>query len=188
MNSLVFVTGNEVKLRLANEICKPLGIHLEQAVFDIPEVQAETGESVAKDKAAQAFKLLQKPLVVTDDTWVIPALNGFPGPYMKYMNHWFTSEDWLRLTRDLPNREIVLRQIAVYQDEYEQVVFSVDITGTLLPEIRGESKYPHNTIASFDNGEHSIAELQAEGKSGASHHHTVWHELAKWLHARSVEA
>lgn len=183
MNTLSFVTGNTVKFCFADEICKQFGITLEQVELDIPEIQSESGEPVARDKAVRAFEQLQKPVIVTDDSWVIPALKGFPGPYMKSMNMWFTPEDWLRLTSTLEDREIILRQIAVYQDEHEQVLFSVDIKATMLKETRGESKYPHNTFVSFD-GVLTEAEAHAKGQSAAIGHHSAWHELAEWLKAR----
>lgn len=186
MNNLLFVTGNDVKFRLAQDICSEFGIVMNQTALDIPEMQSEDGEPVARDKALRAYELLKQPLIVTDDTWVIPALNGFPGPYMKSMNTWFTAEDWLRLTKGLEDRTIILRQIAVYQDADQQKVFTCDIVGTMLSEIRGASKHPHNTIISFDNGEHSDAELHALGKSGAHNFQTVWHEVAAWLKTRQA--
>lgn len=181
MNTLQFVTGNAVKFRLAQDICGPHGITLSQTALDIPEMQSEDGEPVARDKALRAFEILKTPLVVTDDTWIIPALNGFPGPYMKSINTWFTAQDWLRLTRDLDDRTIILRQIAVYQDADQQKVFTCDIDGVMLREIRGTSKHPHNTITSFDGGHQSDAELHALGKSGANDRKTVWHEVSAWL-------
>ncbi len=186
MNTLTFVTGNDLKFHLAEKICREFGQELSQeAALDIPEIQAETGEPVARDKAQKAFEQLGHPVVVTDDTWVIPALKGFPGPYMKSMNHWFTPEDWLRLTGTLEDREIILRQVLVYQDEIEQVLFTVDIKGVMLREIRGVSPYPHNTIVSFDGGKHSFAEIYAEGKT-IDNHHTAWHECAQWLKEREA--
>ncbi|MGF7229518.1 MAG: non-canonical purine NTP pyrophosphatase [Candidatus Saccharibacteria bacterium] len=183
MQKLNFVTGNDIKFHLAEKICDTFDVSLEQVELDIPEIQSETGEPVARDKAQKAFDQLGTPLVVTDDSWVIPGLNGFPGPYMKSMNHWFTPEDWINLTAELEDREIILRQIAVYQDEHEQVLFAVDIKATLLKEVRGVSKFPHNTIISFDGGDHSFAELEVQGKT-IDNHHTAWHELAAWLKAR----
>jgi len=61
---------------------------------------------------------------------------------MKSINDWFTPEDWLRLTSDLTDRTIILRQIVVYQDKHGQQLFSVDIPGMLLREAQGTSPYP----------------------------------------------
>lgn len=167
--------------------CAPFDVTLEQAQLDIPEIQAETGEEIARDKATKAYAELQKPLVVSDDSWMIPGLNNFPGPYMKQVNEWLTVQDWLNLTRDLSDRSIILRQIVVYQDEAEQFVFSVDIPGILLAKARGTSPYPHSTITSFDGGKHTNAEYHEKGESAAANHHNPWHEFAKWYSAKETK-
>ena len=183
MDELYFVTGNDLKFRTAQRICAPRNVKLIQQDIETVEIQAESGEPIARHKANEAFQKLQRPVVVTDDTWVVPGLRGFPGPYMKSVNHWFTAEDWLRLTLPLDDREIIMRQVAVYQDEHEQVMFSVDIKGTLLKEIRGTGPYPHMTITTF-NGKTTMAETAEAGGSDTAGMHTAWHELTAWLEAR----
>jgi len=100
---------------------------------------------------------------------------------MKAINDWFRPEDFLRLTLPLEDRRIILRQILVYQDANGQQLFSEDIVGSLLPDIRGESKYPHLTITSFDKGKHSAAEHNNQGYSALANGHTPWHDLCEWL-------
>ena len=180
MVKLLYVTSNNVKFRQAVLACKPKGIELEQTKLHIDEIQSETGEPVARDKAKKIFAKLRKPLVVSDDSWMIPGLKGFPGPYMKSINDWFTPEDWLRLTNDLTDRTIILRQIVVYQDEHGQQLFSVDILGLLLREARGTSPYPHATVTSFDGGKHSSAEYHERDESATQNHHNPWIEFANW--------
>ncbi len=160
--------------------CAPAAINLQQTKLAIHEIQAETGELVARDKAAKAFAILNKPVVVSDDSWMIPGLNNFPGPYMKSMNDWFTPQDWLRLTSSLTDRRIILRQIVVYQDADGQQLFILDIPGILLHETRGVSAYAHATITSFDNGTTSNAEHHQEGKSAAEKLRSPWHDFAAW--------
>lgn len=184
MSTLTFVTANKYKVRAAKALGAKLGIDIEFAEADVDEIQARDGTVIARDKAAKIYEKLQKPIVITDDTWIIPGLGGFPGPYMKYMNDWLTAEDFLRLTLPLEDRRIILRQTAVYQDEIEQVSFSIDIEGLLLKEIRGASEYAHMRITSFDGGVSSGAETHSAGRANTADKHTVWHELAKWLKAR----
>jgi XTP/dITP diphosphohydrolase len=179
MKSILYATGNSVKFQLAQHVCNTLGVNLEQITLDVPEIQSEQGEPVARDKAEKAFAKLGKPVVVSDDSWMIPGLKNFPGPYMKSMNDWFTSDDWLRLTRALSDRRIILRQIVVYQDANEQKLFYTDIEGTLLREARGKSPFSHATITSFD-GEHSNAEYHERGENAAQTLQTSWHNFAEW--------
>ena len=115
MQKLAFVTTNPQKFLIAEKICDEFGVAPERkAGVNITEVQSESGETVAMHKAHEAFRLLQRRVVVTDDTWIIPGLRGFPGPYMSSINQWLTVEDWLRLTRDLVDRRVVMRQIVAY--------------------------------------------------------------------------
>lgn len=183
MTELLYVTGNLNKIRQAAAICEPVGILLKPTTLDIVEIQAEDGEPIARDKAAKAFAALQQPLVVSDDTWIIPGLNGFPGPYASSVNKWFSVDDWVRLTKGLQDRRIILRQFVVYQDASQQKLFVVDIEGVILEEPRGESMYPHTTLTSLDGGKHSNAELNAENKSSTAHLHNVWNDFADWFTA-----
>ena len=184
MAILKFATSNNLKFLAATEVCREHNIALEQAALELLEIQSDDGEAIARHKAAAAFEALQTPLVVSDDSWIIPGLNGFPGPYMKYINEWFTPADFLRLSVDLPDRRIILRQEVVYQDATEQIAFAVDTPCLLLKEIRGDSKYSHLTVTSID-GERSLAEIVSDGGSGLAGTRGVWHELCEWLGRRS---
>ena len=184
-DTLLYVTGNAVKFRQGELICSKSNIHLTQIKLGIPEIQAESGEPIARDKAAKAYALAHQPLVVSDDNWMIAGLKNFPGPYMKSMNDWFTAEDWLRLTDTLEDRTITLRQIVVYQDAAEQQLFSVDIPGILLHDIRGKSPYAHAHITSFDGGKHSNAEHHERGENASHSHHSPWDDFAAWYNSRN---
>lgn len=186
MRDFLFATGNDVKFKSAAEVCEQFGITLKQLSLDIPEIQAADGETVARDKALRVFEEVQKPVIISDDTWIIPGLNGFPGPYMKFMNHWFTTEDWLRLTSDLTDRRVILRQVIVYQDAHKQQVFSTDIEGILLKEAHSGHGFPHNAIVSLDGGKNSIAENLTAGRSSLARtkNRTSWHDLCEWLTAQ----
>ncbi len=180
MKAVLYATGNNVKFRQAEHVCDEFGIILIQHGLDVPEIQSEEALPIALDKAQKAYDLCKQPVVISDDSWVIPGLNGFPGPYMKSMNHWFSVDDWLRLTASLTDRRIILTQIAVYQDINGPRLFSSTIEGMLLPKARGSSTYAHSSITSFDGGEHSNAEFHARTESAATHLKNVWHDFAEW--------
>lgn len=184
---ITFVTSNEVKFLHASEMSKELGFTVERQHMDLQEIQSEGGEEIVRHKAEQAYAALQKPIIVTDDTWIIPGLKGFPGPYMKSMNAWFTPDDWLRLTNTLEDRRIILQQHGAYQDEHGQQYFVADIEAVLLHEIRGEHYHSHLTVLSYDGGTHSGAEALASGDSTISPDtRTVWHELSAWLQSKQA--
>lgn len=188
MHTLTYVTSNKIKFDTATLICAPLGVNLQQATADVPEMQGNDGEIIARDKAQRAYDILQRPIIISDDSWSIPGLKGFPGPYMKYMNEWLTEEDWLRLVKPLEDRRIVLRQVIVYQDANGQHTFHTDVEGVLLRKPHGASHFPHLTLASFDNGTTSIAEaIEKSGSALATANRTSsWHALCEWVNGRDA--
>ena len=181
---LKFATSNSLKFLAASQACREHDITLDQAIIDFVEIQSDNGEAIARHKAAAAFAKLKAPVVVSDDTWTIPGLGGFPGPYMKAVNQWFTPADFLRLTVDLVDRRIILRQEVIYQDATRQMAFAIDTPCLLLKEIRGASIYTHLTVTSVD-GQHSLAEVIATSGTSLPGALGVWHELGEWLNSRS---
>lgn len=180
MRPLQYATSNATKFHQAQHVCTPLGIAIEQQPLEITEIQGEDIELIARDKAEKAYAKANRPLVISDDSWSIPGLNGFPGPYMKSVSAWFGVQDWLNLTRDLADRRIILCQTVVYQDATVQKLFSYKIEGMLLTESRGTSRDSHDTITTFDDDSHTLAELHAQGKSATGQVRNVWHEFAEW--------
>lgn len=182
MTDLTFVTGNTDKFKIAAELFQDANLSLQQADLEIDEIQSEDVETIARQKAAEAYRLLQRPLIVRDDSWALPGLRGFPGPYMKSMNHWLTPEDFLRLTGSLEDRRAFLTQTLVYQDAKQQKVLTHVTEARLLPSINGKAGAPFERIASIqgDDGK-SIAEVM---ESGAAHSNRapakVWHEFIAW--------
>jgi inosine/xanthosine triphosphate pyrophosphatase family protein len=191
MEPIIFATGNSEKFDIARAVCEPLGIPLEQRALEIDEIQGEDSEVIVRDKARKAFDIVQRPVVVSDDSWNIPGLHGFPGPYMKSMDHWLTPDDFLNLTRPLADRHIILIQLLAYQDGEEQLVIRKEHVGKLLTEARGSYGKPLQKVISMpgDNGL-SIAEAYDRGTIRAEREVSVgWRELvARVKELNSVKA
>ena len=124
--------------------------------------------------------------MVSDDTWDIPSLKGFPGAYMKSINYWFTPDDFLRLMKGVENREIILHQYIAYTDGSVTEVFKNDISGQIINEVRGKSeKSPIMTVTVLDsdNGK-TLAEVfdQSEEAVVARYKNRpdAWHGFVEW--------
>ncbi len=183
MKKVIFATTNEDKFSSAHIALTERDIEIERKAAEVPEIQSENPEEVARDKADKIYTKLKHPVIISDDSWSFDGLNGFPGVYMHSMNAWFSAKDFLNLTRSLTNRGVTLTQTIVYQDEDGQKVFVGKIPGTLLTEARGETKHPSLSIISLDsdNGQ-SIAEAHANGTISTKRATVqVWHEVAEWL-------
>lgn len=185
MNTLLCATTNEDKFAIGKSWFLQHGIVLEQVIAEIDEIQGEDPEAIIRDKARRAFEYTGEPTIVTDDCWNIPALNGFPGPYMKSVNHWLSPEKLLSLLDITDDRTIILQQLVAYQDEIECVVFRKDILGKITHEPRGSYGPASAKLIAFDtdNGK-TISEIHDLGITGdparLAKRQDAWEELAIW--------
>jgi non-canonical purine NTP pyrophosphatase (RdgB/HAM1 family) len=174
---LYYVTSNKEKIITAKKHLDPHNISFTSRTLPLIEIQSDSIEEITVDKAKQAFEILKQSLLVNDHGWDIPGLNGFPGPYMKYMNEWLSSQDFLNLTKDLKDRTIILHEVACFKDDKITKIFKTDFHGTLIKEIRGRAD-PAMSIVTFDNVK-TVAEYM-EGKISPFKENAVWEEFAEW--------
>lgn len=157
---IVFVTSNTEKFQIAKTVCHKQGISLTQKSPHIDEIQSEDIEAVIQDKARRAFEIFRQPLVVNDISWAIPALKGFPGPYMKSINHWFGPEDWLHIMEPYKDRRIILIELLAYRNERACKIFRKEFTGKLLRDARGNyGNALHKVITMSGDNNLSVAEV-----------------------------
>jgi XTP/dITP diphosphohydrolase len=177
--SLTYVTSNQDKIKVAQRYLAPLGIHIENQHLDLEEIQSNSGEEIIKRKAKQAFHAIQKPLIVTDHFWNIPALQGFPGAYMKYINQWFTTQDFLNLMREHTNRTVFLEEHLFFTDGKIEKLFFQPIKGTILTQAKGSHKEPAHTVISLREDHKSIAECWEQGINSVDNY-PIWTEFSIW--------
>src|SRR3990172_9691521 len=82
MKKLCFVTSNKDKV---DEAQKNLGIPIEIVDIDIDEIQSMDLKKIVKHKALEAYKRVKKPVFVDDVSFEVRAWNGFPGPFIKFL-------------------------------------------------------------------------------------------------------
>ena len=186
MNTVLFATSNQEKLLIAKTVGAKFNLQIKQAVINIDEIQGEDPALIIKDKAKRAYQCLSKSVVVSDDLWSIPALNGFPGPYMKSINKWFKAEDLIRLMDGVKNRTIILQQYLAYYDGSNMKIFSNNIFGKIIDEPRGHNENSpcmSVIILNDDNGK-TIAQVFENDKrlkiNRYENRPDVWHKFINW--------
>lgn len=186
MMKITCATGNKQKFGIGKAILAQYDIDLIQKHLVIDEIQGENHELVLKDKARKAYEQLGESVVVTDDWWDIPALGGFPGAYMKSINHWFSVEDYIALMRDKTNRQAILHAFLCYFDGSTYTLFSVDLIGHIIESPRGKSgpAAQQVTVMDFDNGL-TVSEIYDQGVEHAPHRleafHQLWSNFGKYI-------
>ena len=190
MIQLSFVTGNTEKFQIADAVCRPLSVSLLQRTITLDEVQSEDSEYIIRDKAKRAFQAVGGPVVVSDDSWNIPGLHGFPGPYMKSIDHWFGPDDFLRLTRPLHDRRIILIQLLAYRDHEMTHIIRHEHTGEILTEARGmHGKALEKVVTMPGDDGLNIAEAYDKGTIRTERDVAIgWRDLVSWLQFRQTSS
>ncbi|MFA5602676.1 MAG: non-canonical purine NTP pyrophosphatase [Bacilli bacterium] len=147
MIELTYVTGNKVKLELAQKLFGPYGIKVIGKKIDCPEIQADTNEEIAKYSSKYASNILKTAVLKNDTGLIIPVLNGFPGPYTRYIEEKITEDGILKLMQGKENREAYFIECLAYT-EYgkEPIVFISKTKGKIALESSGKNGWGYDYI------------------------------------------
>ena len=184
--TVLCATTSDHKFGIGRSLLGDYDITLKQRPVEIDEIQGEDAELIVRDKAAKAYAALLEPVIVTDTIWEIAALGGFPGAYMKSINHWFEPQDFIDLMSHKTDRRVVVQEYLAYCDGNQTVVFNGSIPGVITDKPRGTYGPPimHVVVLDADNGrtisetydqglEHDLTRLADRG--------SAWRDLAAWL-------
>lgn len=178
MKEIIFSTGNKNKIREATNACGLFDIKVIAKKLDIDEIQSDDPLKIAKHKASRAYELLNKPVVINDSFWNIPALNGFPGGYMKEVMNWLSAEDFIRLMTNKTDRKICVTECVAYKDNAVYKIFKKDFWGEIANKPFGRDNN-FESVAIF-NGK-TLSEYHKFGQQAFNSKDYIWNDFAKWF-------
>lgn len=184
----VFVTGNKRKIIEAKAVFKRMGLQLDTAAIEIDEMQHHDPQKITEAKARAAYEKLQKPVLVNDSSWRIPALNGFPGGYMKDVMQWFSADDFLALMRDKKDRSITLIDVTAFYDGSTYKIFTYVWEGEFVRQPKGEADNGLDCVIREKGKTITAAEeynkLDTNPDTEIEKYEGMWTECAEWLKER----
>ncbi|WP_028547274.1 non-canonical purine NTP pyrophosphatase [Paenibacillus sp. UNC451MF] len=137
---LIYVTSNAAKFEIATKVLRGTNITLKQSNIDVPEIQSMKVEDIAQFSCKWARDKLGSSVVVTDVGLYINALNGFPDPFVKYINNCLTAEDVIKLLEDKEDRTVYTKEcLAFCEMDSEPVIFQRHIKGTTTTNITSKN-------------------------------------------------
>ena len=167
MKTLYFITGNGHKLEEAKHV---LGESLQSIKLDLDEIQSMDSQEVIKHKLQEAIKVHpDKHLFCEDVSFNINALNGFPGPLIKWWNQKISVDLTSKLV-ELSGENKSASAIAMigYWDTKQMHFFKGEVKGTITNP-KGESKFGFDPIFIPENQIKTFAQMTKEEKSIISH-------------------
>lgn len=122
MQKVTFLTGNKGKWEIAKSIFANYDIELLQDKIETPEIQTLSVEEVARFSVTYAAEKTGLSVMKSDVGHYIPAIGGFPGPFIKYFNQTLTPEDVLALMYGKQDRRVILRECLAYAEPNQEPV------------------------------------------------------------------
>ena len=182
MKSIIFVTGNDEKIRDARFALGEFNITLTNTSLEIDEIQHHDPTYIATAKAVAAFDQIKKPLVINDSSWSIPALGGFPGGYMKDITAWLSTDDFLVLMKEKKDRRILLHEVVVYIDQAGHHIFEAIREGQFTDTPAGNSSPSFARIVKMEGDSITISQIfDKEGERDLDPKRYVhWNSFADW--------
>ncbi|KAL7752183.1 hypothetical protein RI367_002228 [Sorochytrium milnesiophthora] len=184
--AITFVTGNQNKLREVQQI---IGgeINFVSRKIDLPELQGEPAD-ISKEKCRLAAREVNGPVITEDTCLCFNALNGLPGPYVK----WFlekTGHDGLNnlLAAYSDKSGYALCTFAYAEGpEHEPIVFEGRTDGTIV-KARGPNSFGWDPIFQPDGFDVTYAEMDKSVKNTISHRYRALEKLRAHLAASGAQ-
>ncbi|KAL1958311.1 hypothetical protein VTO42DRAFT_4628 [Malbranchea cinnamomea] len=178
MKSLNFITGNKNKLAEVQAILgDTVEIHSQQV--DVPEIQGSI-EEIAKEKCRAAAAAVNGPALTEDTTLEFNALNGLPGPYIKWFLGSLGHEGLNKMLAGFEDKSAVAVCTFAFSSGpgAEPILFQGRTEGKIVPA-RGPANFGWDPI--FEHEGETYAEMDKEKKNKLSHRYKALMKLKEWL-------
>jgi XTP/dITP diphosphohydrolase len=183
-----FATGNYHKFDEARLVLAEFNIATAMLKTKASEVQDDDIENIAKASAVEVAQRICLPVIAEDAGLFIEALNGFPGPYSKFVHRTLGMEGVLTLLEKRQDREASFKSAVAFSNPLGEVkCFLGVVEGKITEEIRGTGGFGFDPI--FEPKEKprkTFGEMSLEDKSSVSHRSRALRDFAKWYQRNAV--
>ncbi len=175
---ITLVSGNAGKIaeaRLAS------GLPIEAVEIDLPEIQSLDAGEILTAKAEEAYRRLGRPVVVEETCLELAALNGFPGPLVKWMLEAVGADGIARTARSLGNLRAKALCFLSYRSERSRFVAFGEVEGVLVLPPRGSNGFGWDPVFLPDGETRTFGELTPAEKLERGHRGRAWRRFLELL-------
>lgn len=173
--ALYFVSGNPGKIREVKATIPGV----KNIDIDLPEIQELDPKKVIEEKLKEATKHRKGEFFLEDTSLYISALNGFPGPLIKWFSKSLGNEGIANLVANYSDQSAVARTVIGHTDGGKLEFFEGKVEGTIVSP-RGPDRFGWDPIFLPEGHDKTFAEDQAY-KSEVSMRMSALLKLKKYL-------
>ena len=183
---LTFVTGNKNKLKEVRQILSSSGdfpFELTSQKIDLPELQGDDPAEIAKEKCRLAAAEVKGPCFTEDTSLCFHALNGLPGPYIKWFLEKCGHDGLNKMLVGFDDTSAYAQTVFAFTTGPDRPVHVFDgrTAGKIVPP-RGSLDFGWDPIFEPDEGEgKTYAEMEKGEKNKISHRGRSLTKLCSYL-------
>ncbi|MFW9925515.1 MAG: XTP/dITP diphosphatase [Candidatus Thorarchaeota archaeon] len=179
-DSIVLVTQNKHKLKELTPLFNKYSVEFETTSHKKHEIRSDDIEEIARVAAKVAFEALDRPVVVDDTGFFIPALNGFPGSYAGIVLEFIGYEGILKLMIGKTERASTFKTAVGYYDGQTLESFVGTMSGSIAVKSAGVGGFGYDPIFIPEGYPKTYAELTFDEKVRISHRTKAFEEFLIW--------
>jgi len=181
-NVAYFVTSNIHKFQEARRVLSEYKIATAKLKVEAVEIQDDSLENIAKYSVQDAVKNCGLPVFVEDAGLFVEALQGFPGPYSRYVYDTVGVKGILKLMKNIENRNAYFQSVIAFSSPKEQpICFRGKVTGKISLQELGTSGFGYDPIfIPLEGDGRTFAEMTTAQKNLYSHRAEALRKFAEW--------
>jgi non-canonical purine NTP pyrophosphatase (RdgB/HAM1 family) len=153
---LVFITGNQNK---ADYLEQNLGIPVRHQKVDLEEIQSLDLRKVVEQKAMSAYRIVGSPVLVEDISLTLSAMNGLPGPLIKWFIATLGNAGVAELAQRLISQDATVTIMYGLYDGRKLHTFEASTDGHIIDRPRGEGGFGFQNIFMPAGANKTFAEM-----------------------------
>ncbi len=164
MNPITIVTGNPHKLAELQQVF-PAEIALQAKKLNLDEIQSLDLHEIVRHKLHQAYATVDNPVIVEDVSAELEALNGLPGPFIKFFEERLGKGALFKLAGE--SRVKIICSMGYY-DGLREFIVDGEIEGRIVAP-RGGEGFGFDFVVIPDGYDKTMSELGLNIKNTISH-------------------
>ncbi|HEX6253895.1 MAG TPA: RdgB/HAM1 family non-canonical purine NTP pyrophosphatase [Nitrososphaera sp.] len=178
MENITFASTNQNKFLEVQSILSTRNISVDFSQIHLVEIQSDSIEEIAREKAKTAFAKVGRQVIVEDDGLFIDSLGGFPGQCSSFVFRTIGNDGILKLLAGSAKRSAYFRSLIAFYNGITLSISDGRVYGRISDRIT-EGGWGYDPIFVPDGTDLTFAELK-KNKNEYSHRKRALEKFAQW--------
>jgi XTP/dITP diphosphohydrolase len=184
MNQITFASSNASKFKEVDAFLAKFNIKVDLFRLELREIQSDSLEEIATEKAVAAYKVIKGKLIVEDTGLFIHTLKDFPGSYSSFVLRTIGNLGILDLLSSKTDRSATFKTVIAFNNGTSTRIFIGAVSGVISPVIAKDGwGYDPIFIPLDHNGKayiNTYGEMSIEKKNDISHRSQALRKFIEW--------